>query len=314
MKTFSLLVATLALGLAFLAPDSEAAKVLGAGKSSGIQRQAITPNKESSATSPQAPTAVAPAAKSQPPATSPQAQPNRSWTGPLAGLAAGLGLAALASYFGFGEQLASMLMIGLLVMVVMAVIGFVMRRRAATLQPAAARERILQHAGANHSAAMNRGAYQVSMPAASARDSALRGIPVDFDVDAFVRDAKVSFIRLQDANDAINLEDIREFTTPEMFAEIRINITERGNALKETDVVSLNADVIDVAEEPAQYVVSVRFSGLMRESKEPVAEPFDKIWHLVKPRAGKSSWVLAGIQQAHKNHYPVKDWRHELGV
>ena len=34
--------------------------------------------------------------------------------GPLAGIAAGLGIAALASHLGFGEELASMLMMGLL--------------------------------------------------------------------------------------------------------------------------------------------------------------------------------------------------------
>jgi predicted lipid-binding transport protein (Tim44 family) len=298
MKTFSLLAAVLALGFTLATSDAEAAKRLGGGKSSGIQRQATTPNKESSATPPQAPTAAAPGAKSQPTTTAPQAQPNRSWMGPLAGLAAGFGLAALASYFGFGEQFASMLMIGLLVIVVMAVIGFVMRRRTASLQSTAAGDRSLQHASANaYNPGTNRGAYELSMPAASAPNSAARNVPVDFDVDGFVRNAKVSFIRLQTANDAGNLEDIREFTTPEMFAEIRMNITERGNAPQETDVVSLNADVIDVAEEPAQYVVSVHFSGLMRESKEAVAEPFDEIWHLVKPRASKSGWVLAGIQQ-----------------
>ena len=60
-----------------------------------------------------------------------QSQPKRSWMGPLAGLAAGLGLAALASHLGFGEELASMLMIGLLVMAVLVVIGLVMRRRTA---------------------------------------------------------------------------------------------------------------------------------------------------------------------------------------
>ena len=62
--------------------------------------------------------AAAPAAAAQGAAA---AQPKRSWMGPLAGLAAGIGLAALASHFGFGEELASMLMIGLAVMAVVMV-------------------------------------------------------------------------------------------------------------------------------------------------------------------------------------------------
>lgn len=50
--------------------------------------------------------------------------------GPVAGLAAGLGLAALASHFGFGEELASFMMMALLAVVVMAAVGFFLRKRA----------------------------------------------------------------------------------------------------------------------------------------------------------------------------------------
>ncbi len=296
MKTFSLFAAILALGLTLVTADAEAARRIGGGKSTGMQRQATPPA--------QSPTAAPGAAKAAP-AAAPQAQPKRSWMGPLAGLAAGLGLAALASHLGFGEELASMLMIGLLVMAVIAVIGIVMRRRAAAQQPGASG---LQYAAAGTDrAAPNRSAYETSLPAsggaapataAAAVASAGTGhVPADFDADGFVRNAKVSFIRLQAANDAGNLDDIREFTTPEMFAEIRMSIAERGGAKQETDVVTLDAQVIDVAEEANRYIVSVRFNGLMREEKDAAAETVDEIWHMTKPRDGKTGWVLAGIQQ-----------------
>ena len=112
-----------------------------------------------------------------------------------------------------------------------------------------------------------------------------------------MRNAKVNFIRLQAANDAGNLDDIREFTSPEMFAEIKMGMAERGNAKQETDVVQLNAEVLDVAEETGRYIVSVRFSGLIREAQDVGAEPFDEIWHMVKPVDGSRGWTLAGIQQ-----------------
>ena len=57
------------------------------------------------------------------------------------------------------------------------------------------------------------------------------------------------------------------------------------------------AEVLDVAEEAARYIVSVRFTGLIREAANAAAEPFDEIWHMTKPRDGKGGWVLAGIQQ-----------------
>ncbi len=309
MKTLSMLAAVLALGLTLVVGDAEAAKRFGGGKSSGMQRESVT------AGSPAAPApgqAMAPsAAKAQPGAAAPQAQPKRSWMGPLAGLAAGLGLAALASHFGFGEELASMLMIGLLVMAVMVVIGLIMRRRAAAAQAAAGNSGMQYAAAGADGASSRRGFSEPLLPPSSAADpvsSAAAGgsaaatgtvgyVPADFDVAGFVRNAKVSFIRLQAANDVGNLDDIREFTTPEMFAEIRMNLAERGDAVQETDVVSIEAQVLDVAEEAARYIVSVRFTGLVREDRDAAAEPVDEIWHMVKPRDGRGGWVLAGIQQ-----------------
>jgi predicted lipid-binding transport protein (Tim44 family) len=47
----------------------------------------------------------------------------------------------------------------------------------------------------------------------------------------------------------------------------------------------------------ARYVVSVRFTGMIREEAGAPAESFDEIWHLVKPRQGQGGWLLAGIQQ-----------------
>ncbi|HRD93746.1 MAG TPA: Tim44-like domain-containing protein [Accumulibacter sp.] len=294
MKTLSLLTAILALGFTLVTGDAEAAsKRFGAGKSSGMQRESVSADKAAPPT----------AAKAQP-AAAPAAQAKRSWMGPLAGLAAGLGLAALASHFGFGEELASLLMIGLLVLAVMVVVGLVMRRRAAARAPAMAGAGGLQYAAATtEQAPMARRGEEPAMAASglaapgTAAGTTAGTIPADFDVDSFVRNAKVSFIRLQAANDAGNLDDIREFTTPEMFAEIRMNIAERGDAVQETDVVTIEAAVLEVVEEASRYVVSVRFTGLVREDKEAAAEAVDEFWHLVKPRDGKGGWVLAGIQQ-----------------
>lgn len=290
MKSISLSLMTLVLmlGLTFGSSPADAAKRLGGGKSLGMQRQVTPPP----AKAPQAAPAQTPAA----PAAAAPATPGRSWMGPLAGLAAGIGLAALASHFGFGEELANMMMIALLVMVVLAVIGFVMRRRAGP-QPAMAGAATHQYSGNTSSQEPVR-PHEMLIPAGGGSASPQPvTIPEGFDVSGFVRNAKVSFIRLQAANDSGNLDDLREFTTPEMFAELKMNIDERGKTPQFTNVVELQADVLEVAEESARYVVSVRFTGQVREG-EAAAEPIDEIWHLTKPRDGATGWVLAGIQQS----------------
>ena len=106
------------------------------------------------------------------------------------------------------------------------------------------------------------------------------------------------FIRLQAANDAGDLNDLRAFTTPEMFAAVKLDLQERGPTAQRTDVVRVDAEVLDVASEADRQVVSVRFHGLIREQIDGVAEPFDEVWHLVKPTDGSREWAIAGIQQA----------------
>ena len=331
MKTMSLLAAVLALGLTFGVGDADAAKRLGGGKSTGMQRE-MTVGKTPGATPAQAPAAPAQAAAptASPMAAAPAAaaaQSKRSWMGPLAGIAAGIGLAALASHFGFGEELASFMMIALLAMVAVAVIGMIMRRRAAAQKPAMATAAGHGMAYQAEPAEQAPRGYDVSMPPASAAPSssapsalgsgigaglaggsaigsglmsepAAAAVPADFDVESFLRIAKVNFIRLQAANDSGNLDDLREVTTPEMFAELKMDVMERAGAVQETKVVSLDAQLLEVVEEAARYIASVRYTGLIQEDKGAAPEAFDEVWHLSKPRVGSGGWVLSGIQQA----------------
>jgi len=122
-------------------------------------------------------------------------------------------------------------------------------------------------------------------------------VPAGFDTEAFVRNAKVYFVRLQDAWDRGNSNDIREFTTPEMFAEVKLDIDARGTQPNRTDVVQLNADILGVEDRGTESLASVRFHGLIRETEGAAAEPFIEIWNLSKQKYGNEGWLLAGIQQ-----------------
>ncbi len=307
-RMLSLLTLVFVVGLSSVAMDAEAAKRMGGGKSMGTQRQAA-PEK--------APTAAAPAAAATPAAGAGAATPSRSWMGPVAGIAAGLGIAALASHLGFGDELASIVMMGLLAAAIMVAIGFFMRKRAAAQKSNAARPGGLQYAHVNpgtardtsNSAEQKAPAYKVLMPAnggstigsgigsVGATGNSASRIPADFDVAGFERNAKVNFIRLQAANDAGDLDDIRQFTTPGMFAELKMELAERGTAIQKTDVVRINTEVIEVDEDADRYLVSVRFTGVIRDGTGEPDESFDEIWHLTKSRQGGSGWVLSGIQQ-----------------
>jgi len=274
-------------GLTLVAVDAEAAR-LGGKRSAGMQRSNIVKRE-----APPANQTAAPAPRAGQPAATPQPSGMSRFMGPLAGLAAGLGLAALFSHLGMGAGFSSMIMMLLLA----AAAFFVIRMLFARKQTPAP----MQYAGnvptsytptpSAHNAGSN-----VSAITSAAETTA--SIPADFDVDGFLRQAKLNFVRLQAANDAKNIEDVRDFTTPEMYAEIKLDMNERGDTPQQTDVVTLNATLLDLTSEATQHIASVRFSGSIRESDATTAPaPFNEVWHLSKPVDGSRGWVIAGIEQ-----------------
>jgi predicted lipid-binding transport protein (Tim44 family) len=83
-----------------------------------------------------------------------------------------------------------------------------------------------------------------------------------------------------------------------MFEVVRGEIAERGTATQRTEVFGLEAQVLEVVEDAGRYVVSVRFTGSVRDQQGAVPEDLDETWHLTKPVHGAGGWVVAGIQQA----------------
>ncbi|HEX3139861.1 MAG TPA: Tim44-like domain-containing protein [Rhizobacter sp.] len=289
----SLLVATLSLG--FVATQVEA-KRLGGGATSGMKRQ--TPPPQPAQPVPAKPAATPGATAPATPAA-PAAAPKRSWMGPIAGLAAGLGIAALMSHLGMGEGMGNILTIMLMAAAAFFLIRFLMRR----FGPAAARNQPMQFAGAgtgplgDNAPAFGSGAAISNATEPSFAAAPAHTLPAGFDAPAFERIAKLIFIRMQAANDAGNLEDLRQFSTPEMFATFRLDLQDRKAAAQQTDVVQLNAQVLDFAQEAERQIVSVRFHGLIREENDGPTTTFDEIWHLVKPADGSHEWAIAGIAQ-----------------
>lgn len=118
----------------------------------------------------------------------------------------------------------------------------------------------------------------------------------DFDEETFLRGAKTVFIRLQTAYDNKNLADIREFTMPQIFAEIQMQLQERGTESNQTDVITIDAALLDLNIESDNMTASVRFSGLIREQQEKNPENIREIWHFIKDK-WSTNWLVAGIQQ-----------------
>jgi predicted lipid-binding transport protein (Tim44 family) len=268
------IAAFLALGL--MAQDAGAR--LGGGRSLGAQRSSVAPNR-SVQQSP--PSQAAPAA----PALAPKPAGNR-WLGPIAGLAAGLGLGWLLGQGGMGGMLSGLLIMALVGFAVVFVLRLLTRPKDTGN---------VQYAGV--------GNEPVAAPPPSLGAAPIFGvnpqpnIPAGFDTAGFLRQAKLNFVKLQAVHDSGKLDELHEFTSDEMFESIKQDLREHGASGQQTDVVTLNADLLEALTEGNTHWASVRFSGTIRENADGQPESFQEIWNLAKPVSGSSGWVLAGIQQ-----------------
>jgi predicted lipid-binding transport protein (Tim44 family) len=298
------------------------AKRLGGGASVGKQSANVT-QRNTPAAAPQAPAQGAAATK--PTAAAPAAAPQRPWGTMLGGLAAGLGLAWLASTLGFGEAFAQFLLVALLGVVAVMVVGWVLRSRA--------QSRAAQVGGANLAfqsadATTPRGyspqnvgndasarpwerstmGFDTGSPAlaggaliGTALNSAQNwSIPADFDVDGFLSASKANFVNLQAAWDRSDIPSLRAMMTDEMLAQIKSQLAEReqhtGGAPNQTEVVMLEAHLLGIEELEQGYMASVEFSGLIREDVSAGPNPFREVWNITRPQQGPGGWLVAGVQ------------------
>jgi predicted lipid-binding transport protein (Tim44 family) len=291
-KILTFVIFAVSLGVASL--DADAAKRFGGGGNLGKQRATPMQQSATPAAKP-VPAQAQPAAPAATPATLPPPKPTfmQRWGGLLAGLGIG---ALLASMFGAQMgPLVGMLLAGVLAVVVIGFLFRLLAGRRSEPATAAAFQRTEPSFDSSQSRPQFSGIGSRVGSQAANDPSAVLGGPVE----PFLRVAKTSFIRLQAANDAGDLDDIREYTTPEMYAEIAMQLRDRRGEAQKTEVVSVDASIADAAIEGDYAYASVRFWGLIREAPGGNPEPFDEIWHVRrKANDPQDSWVIAGIQQA----------------
>ncbi len=298
-----------AAGLTAVSFEATAARV-GSGKSVGSQSSNVTSKAPASTAAPSTmqKSAAAPAAAGAAAGAAAKSGASK-WLGPLAGIAAGLGIAALLSHFGLGGAMGDFLMVALLAAVVIFAIMFVVRMlRGGSAQPAmqgAGNGSASQPAPAMMREAAAPGAGQINTQGNGALSSAGFGsdaaqpdqswfIPADFDTYRFLQEAKQQFVSIQKVWDSGDVSQLRNFLTDQLMKELQVQLSGRTGA-NNTEVVLLNAELLGIEQVTDGHLASVRFSGMLREQPGTEAFRFEEVWNLFKPEQG--GWLLAGIQQ-----------------
>lgn len=277
----NLIAILLMITLAFASVSAEAAKRMGGGKSVGQQSSNVSKKQ------------AAPPAQTTPPTAAPAATPGRPWGAMLGGLAAGLGLAWLASSLGLGAAFGNILMALLFVAVVVLVIGWFMRKRMKTDN-----ENNLAYQGTETTPVVNQPTrFQGgSMIGSAINNTSAWTIPVGFDVAGFESAAKNNFVLLQSAWDRADTVTLATMMTDTMLGEMQSQLAERDATEQyRTAVVSIESKLLGIEETDDQYVASVEFTGVIQETVGEPAESFTEVWNMTKSKSA-GGWLLAGIQ------------------
>ena len=249
----------------------------------------------------------------------------------LGGLAAGLGLAWLASSLGVGGgAIGQFMMFALLALVIMMAVGWFMRSRKGAQSQGASAPFAFQGASPA-SAAQTPATYRPenvgndasarpwersssmaldslkatpggsgSMIGSGLGGSQSWGIPADFDTEGFLKSAKANFVSLQAAWDKSDINALRVMMTDTMLKEIQAQLAEReghtGGPVNLTDVVMIEAQLLGIEDTGEDYLASVEFSGMIREEPSAGASPFREVWNMTKSKGGRGGWLVAGVQ------------------
>ena len=269
-----------------LALESSEARRMGGGRSFGkmppIKRQATTPAKPAETVSPKnAPNAAA---------------SKRGGMGMLGGLAAGLGLAALASYLGIGGELMGLLVIlGICLLCFIAFRAFFSRGLAkmalAGGSPGRFTQTRVEERSENTTVRDNEGVQY-------ANGNFEWEVP---EKEKFLEVAKSQFIELQEHWSSGDLAKLENFCTGDLMEHLTREFKEKDRVYSDLSVVELNAYLEGsktIKKESGMTVseVYVRFNGLMRDS-ESLPIKFNEVWTLQKTNSSNQGWLLAGIFQ-----------------
>lgn len=297
VTAFFLLFATCAITM----PDYSEAARLGGGRSFGSKPAMRAP-------APQ-PQVQRPAQSAQQQRATQAQQPARKgflggMGGILGGLLAGTLIGSLLSGTGFsGGGFLDILLIGLLVFFGLKLFA---RRRASAPAPAAAagadggmmRAPMPQQAPAQEdfTHAGSQDAWGSLRSDAPSEEQPQANIPAGFDSDEFLRGAKMAYTRLQASWDKRDLADIAQFTTPAVQEAIREQMAQEPDPSR-TEIMLVNAQLLEVADDGANQRAQVYFDVLLRESPDqPTPTNAREIWHFVREQNG-GMWRLDGIQQ-----------------
>jgi predicted lipid-binding transport protein (Tim44 family) len=131
-------------------------------------------------------------------------------------------------------------------------------------------------------------------PSAAAGQPAL---PAGFDAQEFLKGAKAMYNRMQASWDKRDLDDIRQFTSPEVFEEIRRQAQADPTPGK-TELLLVNPRILEVRETDGQTIASVLYDVMMRENRDEMSKQVRELWHFSRPtNTPDAFWALEGIQQ-----------------
>lgn len=222
------------------------------------------------------------------------------WGGMLGGLLAGTFIGSMLFGNGMGGAGAGGGLLDLILIGLVVYFGIKLFRRFKANQQGGAEASAYRRAEPRSESPSGASAWDRLTDAASGQSydqPQASAVPADFDQEEFLRGAKMAYARLQESWDRRDLDDIAQFATAPVLQELRAQYAEDPEP-GVTQLLKVDASVVEVREEGDEQRVAVLFDVLMREEPEQARpEQVRELWHFVRNRRGDDAWRLDGIQQ-----------------
>ena len=111
------------------------------------------------------------------------------------------------------------------------------------------------------------------------------------DIDAFIRQARASFLHLRTLNQAMNGEEIRNYLSPALVEKLRPSLPKNAEAVK---FPILKAELLESSQDGDGIFARLRFFGTVKLSASAPVFEFAEVWALRKASA-IDNWQVVDI-------------------
>lgn len=112
--------------------------------------------------------------------------------------------------------------------------------------------------------------------------------------ESFLSEFSIGWFKaIQEAKSNGDFEYLEAHLSPPLYEKVS-SFAKESKSLGRMSIIHMTAELLDSRQEAFQRLISIRYTGMIREWSESAPETLDEVWHFIE-EDGK--WLLSGIDK-----------------